>query len=202
MELVMVIIPILGFGIIIFCILSFFFPYGDKFKGKIQKIKGFGVDLQISIFTLFIIIGATLVLTGIYLYMEDYEKQLSEAENKVETAINKEKEAIIKEREARNELASAGKIDLRIVVKLEGIEENDMPDIKKVKFEYFVPGSDQPIAADVLPGPEIKSFKIILNDVSSATYITKLVLHEENTGRKWGKVNFMPLEPVFLLVME
>lgn len=195
MELVMVIIPILGFGIIIFCILSFFFPYGDKFKGKIQKIKGFGVDLQISIFTLFIIIGATLVLTGIYLYMEDYEKQLSEAENKVETAI-------IKEREARNELASAGKIDLRIVVKLEGIEENDMPDIKKVKFEYFVPGSDQPIAADVLPGPEIKSFKIILNDVSSATYITKLVLHEENTGRKWEKVNFMPLEPVFSLVME
>jgi len=42
------ILPLLGIGIIIFCILSFFFPYGGKFKDKTQRFKGLGVDMEVS----------------------------------------------------------------------------------------------------------------------------------------------------------
>lgn len=57
-------LPLLGMGIVVFCVLSFFFPYGEKLKGKIQKIKGFGVDLEVSVLTLFIIIGVILSFSG------------------------------------------------------------------------------------------------------------------------------------------
>ncbi len=182
------VIPLLGFGIIIFCILSFFLPYGEKFKGKIQKIKGFGVDLEISVFTLFIIIGVTLSLTGVYLQIKDYKQQ-------VDKAI-KQKEA------AKIALAQANKMEMRIVVSLEGISENDMPKLEDVKCKYFLPGGNGYIEVDVIKGAMSGTFKIILKDVTSKTHVTRLVLEDNSTNKKWEMKNFMPLEPVFSLKME
>jgi predicted membrane protein len=181
-------IPLLGFGIIIFCILSFFLPYGEKFKGKIQKIKGFGVNLEISIFTLFIIIGVILSLTGVYLQITDYEQQLNNSK--------KEEEA------AKIALAQANKMEMRVVVSLEGVSENDMPKLEDVKCKYFLPGSDRHIEADVIKGVAQGTFKIILKDVTSRTHVLRLVLEDNATNRKWEKMNFMPLEPVFSLKKE
>lgn len=181
-------ITILGFGIIIFCILSFLFPYGEKFTGKIQKIKGFGVDLEISILTLFIIIGVILSSTGVYFQIKDYEKQLINAKNNEEVA--------------KKRLAEAEKMEMRMVVSLEEVSENDMPKLEDVKCKYFLPGSDKPIEADVIKGVSSGSFKIIFKDVNSMTHVIKLVLEDNATNRKWVKMYFMPLEPVFLLEME
>ena len=41
-------LPVLGVLIILFCIFSYFLPYGAKFKGQIQKIKAFGMNLELS----------------------------------------------------------------------------------------------------------------------------------------------------------
>lgn len=181
-------IPFLGMGIIIFCILSFFLPYGEKFKGKIQKIKGFGVDMEISIFTLFIMIGVILSLTGVYIQIKDYKQQLY---------IAKKEEGA-----AKIALAQAKKMEMRIVVSLEGVSENNMPKLEDVRCKYFIPGSDKHIEADVIRGAHSATFKIILKDVTSMTHVIRLVLEDNATNRKWEMVNFMPLEPVFSLKRE
>lgn len=187
-QMEILIIPLLGVGIIIFCILSFFLPYGEKFKGKIQKIKGFGVDLEISIFALLIIIGIILSLTGVYLEIKDYEQQLN--------AVKKEKEA------AKIALSQANQMEMRMVVSLEGVSENDIPELVDLNCKYFLPGSDQHIEAAVIKGVGHGTFKIILRDVTSMTHVLRLVLEDNATNRKWEKMNFMPLEPVFSLTEE
>ncbi len=171
------IISIFGFGIIIFCILSFFFPYGEKFTGKIQKIKGFGIDLEISIFTLFILIGVILSSTGVYFKIKDYDNRLNNAKIEV---LN-----------AENELAKCEKMDMRMVVSLEGVSATDMPKLEDVKCKYFLPGSDKYIEADVIKGVSRGTFKIILKDVNSLTHVLQLVLEDNATNRKWEKMNFM-----------
>ena len=187
-QMVILIFPILGVGIIIFCILKFILPYGEKFTGKIQKIKGFGVELEISIFTLLILIGIILSLTGVFLEIKDYEQQLD--------AIKQEKEA------AKFALSQANQMEMRMVVSLEGVSENDIPKLEDIKCTYFLPGSDQHIKADVIKGVGHGTFKIILKDVTSMTHVLRLVLEDKDTNRKWEKMNFMPFEPMFLLTEE
>ena len=48
---------IIGMVIVAFWVLSFFLPYGKKIKGKTQKIKAFGIDLEVSILTLLLLVG-------------------------------------------------------------------------------------------------------------------------------------------------
>ena len=50
-------LPVAGILIIGFCIASFFFPFGQRFTEAKQVIKGFGVDLEISILTAFLLTG-------------------------------------------------------------------------------------------------------------------------------------------------
>ena len=205
-QIVVIFISLLGIGIIIFCILSFFFPYGEKFKGKIQKIKGLGIDLEISIFTLFIIIGVILLLLGVYLQVNDYEKQLISAKQSEAAAKNDYEKQLISAKQseaaAKFALAQSYKIEMRMVVSLEGISENDIPKIEDVKCVYFLPGSDEPKVTEVSIGFRRGTFKIILKDITSSTHILRLVFKDNATNRKWEKMNFMPLEPVFTLGKE
>ena len=79
-----IILPILGILILIFCVLSFVFPYGAKFKDKKQTINAFGVKLEVSVLTLFILIGVCLSSFGLYTQIKDYEGALYDAKGKIE----------------------------------------------------------------------------------------------------------------------
>ena len=67
------VMPGIGCIIILVCLLSFFSSFGDKFKDKTQKIKGFGIDLEVSVLSLFILVGVALSFAGIYLNVMNYE---------------------------------------------------------------------------------------------------------------------------------
>ena len=187
-QMIKLIIPFLGVSTIIFCLLSFFLSTGSKFTGKPQKIKGFGVELEISLLTFLILIGIILSLTGVYFEIKDYEQQLN--------ALKQEREA------AKFALSQANQMEMRMVVSLEGVSENDIPKLEDITCTYFLPGSDQYIKADVIKGIGRGTFKIILKDVTSMTHVLRLVLEDKATNRKWEKMNFMPLEPVFSLTEE
>ena len=181
-------LPFLGIGILIFCILSFFFPYGEKFKDKIQKIKGFGVDMEVSVLTLFIILGVILSLTGIYIQIKDYEEQLYRAK--------KEKDAV------KEALEQSKKMEMKILVTLEDISENNIPKLEDIQCKYFLYGDEDPVMVDVTKGYRSNQFKITLTDITSKAHIAQLVLEEISTRRKWVKENFMPFEPMYELKKE
>src|SRR5260370_33460709 len=76
-----IILPTFGVGIVLFCLLSFVFPYGERFKDKVQKIKALGVDLEVSVLALFILVGVVMAFVGVYLRVSDYEGRLQLAAN-------------------------------------------------------------------------------------------------------------------------
>jgi Na+-transporting NADH:ubiquinone oxidoreductase subunit NqrC len=183
-----IILPLLGIVIIIFSVLSFFFPYGEKFVDKIQKIKMFGVDMEVSILTLFIVVGVMMSFSGIYLHISNYEEKIIKAN------IEKEK--------AEFALAEAKKMEMKIVAVLEGVGENLIPKLADIQCEYWLPGDDKSFKADIIKGITSNSFKIIIKDITPRTHISKLLLRDISNNTSWIITNFMPLEPTFKLIKE
>lgn len=182
------ILPIFGIGIVVFCILSFIFPYGSKFKEKTQKIKGFGLDLEVSVLTLFIIVGVIMSFIGVYLQIKNYEQQLDNSRRGEEAA--------------KIALEQARKREITFVVTLEDVSENDMPKLEDTQCKYLLFGSDKPVRVDVTKGYRSDQFKIILRNLKSDAHIARLELEDLFANRKWIKESFMPFEPNFRLTKE
>ncbi len=67
-----------GILIVLFCISSFVLPFGQNFTSKTQKIRGLGLDLEVSVLTLLLIIGFVLIFFGggIWLQLQGINEQL------------------------------------------------------------------------------------------------------------------------------
>lgn len=179
------VLPILGIGILLFCFGSFLFSYGERFKGKIQKVKAFGFDLEVSVITFFVIVGLILSLTGAYFQIKNYEGQLIQ--------VQKDRDM------AKEALALAKKMEMRAVITLEGISHSNMPKLEDVQCKFLLYGDEEPTNVDVVKGYRSDQFKIILRYISPKAHIAQLVLEDLSSGKKWVKENFMPLEPIYVL---
>ena len=180
-----IVLPLLGIVIIVVCLLSFIFPYGQRFKDKTQKIKALGVDMEVSVLTLFVIAGVAMASSGVYLRLKDYERQLRSAE----ANANAMKEA----------LTQAQRLQMKPFITLEGVSANEMPKLADVRAAYFVFCVDRPVEVAVAPGLSSNQFRISLDDMTSKTVIRSLVLEDRATGRTWTFDNFAPLEPLYTL---
>jgi hypothetical protein len=179
------ILPTLGILILLVCIGAFIFPYGERLRGKIQKIKAFGLDLEISVITFFVLVGVVFCTAGVYLRMKNYETTLAEV------SIERDK--------AREALTLSKKFELTAVINLENLDENNIPKLDDLRCSYCLYGDMSPRNIDVVKGYRSNQFKIIFKDISSKSQIAQLTLEEISTGRKWIKENFMPLEPSYTL---
>ncbi len=183
--LISYILPLLGVVILLFCFGSFVLPYGERFKGKIQKVKAFGMDLEVSVITFFVIVGVILAFTGVYFHIQDYETRLVQAQKDRDLA----KEALV----------LAQTMEIKAVITLENVNEDNMPQLENLQCKYFLYGDDTPVMVDVIKGYRSDQFKLILRDICPKTNIAQLVLEDLSNGKRWGKENFLPLEPVYEL---
>ncbi|MEE9553376.1 MAG: hypothetical protein V3W18_03675 [candidate division Zixibacteria bacterium] len=179
------ILPILGVLILLVCVGAFLFPYGEKFKGKIQKIKAFGLVLEVSVITFFVMVGMIFLLLGVYLQMKNYEERLDKAQ--------------LDRDNANAALTLAKKMELTAVITLENVGEDNMPKLEDIQCSYYLYGDMTPKRINVIKGYRSDQFKIIFQDISSKAHIAQLVLEDVSTGNKWLKENFMPLEPMYIL---
>jgi hypothetical protein len=179
------ILPALGILILLICIGAFVFTYGERFRGKVQKIKAFGLDLEISVITFFVLVGVVFCLAGVYLQMRNYETSLAEAR------LERDK--------AMEALALSRKFELTAVINLENLDENDIPKLEDLRCTYCLYGDMSPRNVDVVKGYRASQFKVIFKDISAKSQIAQLTLEEISTGRRWIKENFMPLEPSYTL---
>jgi len=186
------VLPFLGIGIVLFCILSFVFPYGEKFKDKTQKIKGFGVDLEVSVLTLFVIIGVVLSLTGLYLQIEGYDNQLKDYERQVAAA---KAEAVA----AQQALERGRRMQMSALITLEGVNAAEMPKLEEMRCEYFLYGSEKPVEVQVGRGLAGNQLRVAFKDITADTVIRSLVLQDRSSQRKWAYENFAPFEPFYVL---
>lgn len=185
-------LPVLGIMILAFCLLSFFFPYGERFKEKTQKIKGFGIDLEISLLTLLVIVGMVLCATGIYPQIAGYEGRIASANEEARKA--KAETDVVREALERSRI-----MRIQPLVTLEGVDATGMPNLMDLKCKYFLPRGDTPREAVVSPGYASNQLKVTLEDVSADTVIRSLILVDLASQRRWWIENIAPLEPLYQL---
>ena len=178
------VLPLLGAGIIVFCVFSFLLPYGSKFQGKIQHIKGFGVELEVSILTLFVIVGLILSSTGLYLQLKDYNALLDSYKVEVNSM--------------RTAMERGQKFRMTLVLNLGDLQDSEMPKLDDVECEIHIIGIDQPVRVQVNKGILSQQFRITVPDVTTGTYIRRLVLRDRSSNRVWSYDDLIsPLEPSY-----
>ena len=179
------ILPALGIVILLFCLGSFLFPYGERFKGKIQRVKAFGFDLEVSVITFFVIVGVIFSLTGAYFQVKNYEAELSNAKDKLDYANKKLKEE--------------KRLDVTAFVTLENIDVDSLPKLENVECKYYFMNDKDEHVADVMLTRSGDRYKINLEDVPSMKMIEWLEFKDRSTGREWIKETFLPAVPTYVL---
>lgn len=179
-----VVLPVVGLGIVLFCILAFKFQWGAALRDKTQRIHGLGLELEVSVLTLFTLVGVVMAFSGIYLQLKGYEGQIKRYEGEL--------------RATREALSSAQKTRLTPLVTLEGVSATAMPKLEDVKSEYYEVGNERPVDVTVAPGVRSNQFRLIL-EVSPGTSIRSLVLRDRRTGESWAFELFAPFEPEYTL---
>lgn len=72
------VLPVLGILVVVVSLIALAFPFGNRFREKTQKFKGFGIDLEMSVLPLALLLGVVLCFAGIYIASESYESRLAE----------------------------------------------------------------------------------------------------------------------------
>lgn len=181
----------IGIAVVLFCMLSFILPYGSRFREKTQKIKGFGVDLEVSVLTVFILIGFTFAFSGIFLQFKGYDNQLSALERE-----RLERDATISR--MQRELDHMQKMEIRALVTLDDVDPKTFPRLSDLECSYTLPGGQGPEKVDLSKG-EGNSIQITLRNITKDTHIRHLVLEDKATNIKWEYSNFEPLRPIYQL---
>ncbi|MBA3357584.1 MAG: hypothetical protein H0U18_16915 [Pyrinomonadaceae bacterium] len=106
-------LSIFGVVVLFICIALIFTERATPLKTP-QRIKGFGVELEISVLTLLVLVGLILSLSSIYIQVTGYQQQLISSQKQLDT-LDREVAS------ARRQLEAAKKIDLTVFVNLEGV---------------------------------------------------------------------------------
>lgn len=181
----------IGIAVVLFCMLAYIFPYGERFRDKTQKIKGFGLDLEVSVLTVFILIGFVFTFSGILLQIRGYDDQLKKLEE-----ARLERDARIAHMQL--DIERLQKMEIHALVTLEGVDPGAFSRLSDLECEYTLSGRGEPQKADISKG-DGNSIQVTLKDVTRETHIRRLVLEDRGSNSKWEYVNFDPLQPIYNL---
>jgi hypothetical protein len=154
-----------------------------------QLIKAFGVELNVSIITVLVLVGFLMAFSSTYMQVQDYERQLNSS--RLELA------------EKEKQLRRAGKLTLTPLVVLTDISSlNPMPKVSDVFCTYTMRDG-----GDILPnqtcaistGVAETSFQVTLHNVPASADILRIDIREKRlrNPRCWStKVSVgFPLSP-------
>ena len=159
-----------------------------------EKIKAFGVELEISVLTLLVLVGFVLSISSIYLHVNGYQQQVISSQKDLEKRNTEVAEA-------RKQLEAAKKIDMIVYVKLP--DNSGQSKLGDLRANYYLRGqADKPIQADISRGIEANSYSVSFKNLTPDTYVESLEVVDEKTNRVWVKKNFFPLNPTYDLKRE
>ena len=186
------ILPGLGIAIILFCIASFVFPFGQRFKEGKQVIRGFGLDLEISVLTLLLLIGFVMTFSGFYMYLRNenadtLREEIRELRGKLDAA--------------REEVQRAGRFTITANLVLPESVDVSSLDVGKLECRYTLfANPDSWVQAAVSQGLGGNSVRITFADIERRDVIQRLELREHGTESVLGVVmNIYPLQPLYKL---
>lgn len=189
-QTVSLILSFLGIIILLACLVLIATKRVPELKSP-QIIKGLGLDLNISLITLLVLVGLVLALTSTYLQVRNYDQQISDAQRKV-TILE-------------SALSRAGKVNVNAVVNFEGTTESDMPDLTNIYCKYYVKGPDGERWVDrakITPGVYPLDLVLTVEDITPLSSIERIQIWDRNPKkeRSWELNNVgQILSPRFIL---
>lgn len=189
-QTVSLILSFLGILILLACLVLIVTKRVPELKSP-QIIKGLGLDLNISLITLLVLVGLVLALTSTYLQVRNYDQQISDAQRKV-TILE-------------SALSRAGKVNVNAVVNFEGVTESDMPDLTNIYCKYYVKGPDGERWVDrakITPGVYPLDLVLTVEDITPLSSIERIQIWDRNPEkpRSWELNNVgQILSPRFIL---
>lgn len=165
-------LSLLGIVVLVACLLMVATRRIPELKAP-QVIKGFGVDLNVSVITLLVLVGLVLALTSTYLQVKNYDNRLVEADRKLQAMDAA--------------LTRAGKMNVTGLISFEGINDiNDMPNLQDVSCRYYVKSPDREgwmERAKVTPGIYGMDLMVTFENITPMSSIERLELADQNPER-------------------
>ena len=186
-----VFLPIIGVLIIFLCLLSFFFPTTKSLREKTQKFTGLGVTMEISILTVFVLMGFILSLSSFFLQYQQYLDRKEEQRN-----LGLSKDNDIKQRDQtiqslQKELDELKSPDYVLNLELENnpakSEISSDPNDFECKYKIGDSGEEQ---AKVETGNGFKAFKITVKKFQQDAVLRYVRLTNSKAKRTWQRENF------------
>jgi hypothetical protein len=145
-----------------------------------QKLKGFGLDLNISVVTLLVLVGLVLALTSTFLQVRNYDSALAAAEKKAE-ALDAA-------------LSQAKKMNLNADITLAGVNPDQPEDIslEDLKCRYYIDSPDTAPGwvedAKLTPGVHGTAFVLTLEEITPKSRVERIEVIDKNPKhpRKWS----------------
>jgi hypothetical protein len=184
-----------GLVLLILCLLVLVSPLRDKFSSATQKIQGFGLNLEVSVLTLLVLISVGLMTSGIWMQLQNMNGKLQQLEIEKTTAEEKAKRA-------EEDLARTSKVGIVTFVKLEGVNDITKLNFGSLSCKYITASGDER-DANISAASSINRIKVNLTDLQKETVIDKLLIINNQTGEKWvSPVEWRPLQPTIELAKD
>lgn len=186
-------LSVFGIIVLLICIALIFSRRATPLKAP-QRIRGFGVELEISVLTLLVLVGFILSLSSIYMQVTGYQQRLASSADELKQ-LKSDMDS------TRRQLEAAKKIDMTAYITLDGVgSPNDMPKLADLTSRYYVHGQgDKPVQAEVSRGAEWTSLSLSLKNLTPETHIDRLEVIDQKSNKVWVKTNFYPLNPTYSL---
>ena len=192
------VMPVVGLILIFLCFFAYFFPNARTLREKNQVFEGAGVRMQISLLTVFVIMGFALSLSSVWLQYKGYIGQadkFAEAQMKKDDEIKRLNTLLEDQRKLADKV---GKFDMSILLrpKIAGADNSLLLRPKDWRCEYRIEGQPATpqsiIRPDINKGPTGNTLKVTLEDITRDTHLEFIKLINVKTGKVWSTSGTSP----------
>jgi len=185
------------------CFLSLIFGWLPALPEKVQKFKGLGVELQVSVLSLLFLIGVGLCVPAAYFRFVNLEKKLDEVckeGEKVRKDLTNQVSMLTGQIQALGgELVRSKQLSVRIRVKLESLSQANVRDLQCLYRRIDRPA--QPVEAPIVTGQQDGEIEIILEGIERDSGLLELSIINRLNHEKWSLSSqvYYPLYPLLVL---
>jgi len=168
-----------GIALLLLCIAILVTPLGKRFSEKTQKIQGFGLNLEVSVLTLLVLISVALLTSGIWFQLQDVSRQIKQLEEDKKKAEQDYKRA-------QEQLENAQQLSLIAFAKLDGVNDVSQikSDIQAFSCSYTnTAGEDEKCRLELSEG--LNKVKIVFLDLRRDTIVRSVTVTNTRTHEKW-----------------
>jgi hypothetical protein len=193
LDIIYLTLACVGILIILVCIGTYLFGYGQDLKDRIQKIKALGADMQISVITVFLLVGLGLIVPLVWTTFSHTVDRLAAAERERDDYKREiEKVRSIKEKDQSLflELEDAGKQfpkkdSIRVLFTDYGTEEGK-------NFDEF----------NIVQDDQGKKIKVTFKNINDNYRLSRLEVIHISQNYRWVVSDLTPGIPVITLKKE